>query len=162
AGKPEIDRKCICGLDHARNVPGAGRTGRRVGAGGRSRAATQERGDAGHQGSLDLLRADEVDVRVEAAGREDLAFARDDFGPGSDQDGDVRLDIRIAGLADAGDLAVPYSDIAFDDAPMVEDQRIGDNGVDRTLPVGDLALAHAVADDFAAAEFHLLAIGGEI
>ena len=51
---------------------------------------------------------------------------------------------------------------ALHDAPVVEDQRIGDDGVDRALPVGDLALAHAVADHLAAAELHLLAVGGEI
>jgi hypothetical protein len=45
---------------------------------------------------------------------------------------------------------------------VIEDQRIGDDGVDGAAPARDLALAHAVADHLAAAEFHLLAIGGEI
>ena len=116
------------------------------------------RGDARHQRLVDLLRADEMDVGVEAAGGEDLAFARDHLGAGADHDGDVRLDVGIAGLADGGDAAVLEADIGFDDAPMVEDQRIGDDGVDRALPVGDLALAHAVADHLAAAELHLLAV----
>ena len=39
---------------------------------------------------------------VEAAGGEDLALAGDHFGPRPDDDGDARLDVRIAGLADAG------------------------------------------------------------
>jgi hypothetical protein len=54
------------------------------------------------------------------------------------------------------------ADIGFDDAPMIEDQCIGDDGVDGALFVGDLALPHAVANDFAAAEFHLFAVDGEI
>src|SRR5262249_5545958 len=33
---------------------------------------------------------------------------------------------------------------------------------DRALAVADLALAHAVADHLAAAELHLLAVGGEV
>ncbi len=45
---------------------------------------------------------------------------------------------------------------------VVDDQRIGDDGVDRALGARHLALAHAVADDLAAAEFHLLAVDGEI
>jgi len=39
---------------------------------------------------------------------------------------------------------------------------LGDDGVDRAALVGDLRLAHTVADHLAAAELHLLAIGGEI
>ena len=54
------------------------------------------------------------------------------------------------------------ADIGFDDAPVIDDQRIGDDGVDGALGARHLALTHAVADHLAAAEFHLLAIDGEI
>ena len=111
---------------------------------------------------LDLLRADEMDVAVEAAGGEDLALARDDLGAGADDDGDAGLDVGIAGLADGGDPAFLDRDVGLDDAPVIDDQRIGDDGIDRALPVGDLRLPHAVADHLAAAELHLLAVGGEI
>ena len=70
-------------------------------------AAAQHRGDAGHQRFVDLLRADEMDVRVEAAGGEDLAFARDHFGARPDDDGDAGLDVGIAGLADRARSARP-------------------------------------------------------
>ena len=103
-----------------------------------------------------------MDVGVEAAGGEDFAFAGDHVGAGADDDGDAGLDVRIAGLADGGDLAVLEADVGFDDAPMIEDQRVGDDGVDRALLVADLALPHAVADHLAAAELHLLAVGAEI
>ena len=79
--------------------------------------------------------------------------------PGADDDGDAGLDVRIAGLADGGDFAVLQPDVGFDDAPMVENERVGDDGVDRALLVADLALPHAVADHLAAAELHLLAVG---
>ena len=53
-----------------------------------------------HQRLLDLLRADEMDVGVEAAGGQDLALARDHFGARADDDVDARLNVGIAGLAD--------------------------------------------------------------
>ena len=68
---------------------------------GRAGAAAEHRGDAGDQRLLDLLRADEVDVRVDAAGGEDLALAGDGLGARADDDVDARLDVRVAGLADA-------------------------------------------------------------
>ena len=141
---------------------GPGRAGGGVGAGRGPGAAAEHGGDAGHQRLVDLLRADEMDVAVEAAGGEDLALAGDDLGAGADDDGDAGLDVGIAGLADGGDVPVLDADVGFDDAPVVEDQRIGDDGVDRALRVGDLRLAHAVADHLAAAEFHLVAVDGEI
>ncbi len=103
-----------------------------------------------------------MDVGVEAAGGEDLALARDHLGAGADDDGDARLDVGIAGLADRMDEPVLDADVGLDDPPVVEDQRVGDHGVDRAAGSRDLRLAHAVADHLAAAELHLLAISGEI
>ena len=162
AGKAEIDRKGVGGLDHARDVPGPGRAGGREGAVRGTGAAAEHRRDAAHQRVVDLLRADEMDMRVEAAGGEDLALARDHLGAGTDDNGDARLNVRIAGLADRMDLAVLQPDIGLHDAPVIEDHRIGDDGIDRALLAGHLRLAHAVADHLAAAEFHLLAIDGEV
>ena len=162
AGNAEIDRKRVERLDHPSHVPRPGRAGGRKGAVRRAGAAAEHRGDARHQRVLDLLRADEMDVAVEAARREDLAFARDHVGAGADHDGDTGLDVRIAGLADRGDHAFLDRDVGLHDAPVIDDQRIGDDGVGRALPVGDLRLPHAVADHLAAAELHLLAIDGEI
>ena len=162
AGKAEIDRKIVGRLDHAPEMERPGRAGGGEGAVRRAGAAAEHRGDARHQGFIDLLRADEMDVGVEAAGGEDFALAGDDFGARTDDDGDARLNVGIAGLADGENVAVLDADIGFHDAPMVEDERIGDDGIDRALPVGDLRLPHAVADHLAAAEFHLLAVNGEI
>jgi len=99
-----------------------------------------------------------VDVHVDAAGGDDLAFARDRLGAGTDDDVDAGLHVGIAGLADPDDAAVADADVGFDDAPVIEDERVGDDGVDGALRAGALALAHAVADHLAAAEFHLLAV----
>ena len=162
AGEAEIDRKIVGRLDHAGDMPGTRRAGGGEGAVRRAGAAAEHRGDARHQRFVDLLRADEMDVGVEAAGGEDLAFAGDHLGAGADDDGDAGLNVRIAGFADGVNIAVLDADIGFDDAPMIDNQRVGDDGVDRALFVGDLALAHAVADHLAAAEFHFLAVAAEV
>ena len=101
----------------------------------RAGAAAEHRGDAAHQRLLDLLRADEVDVAVEAAGGEDLALAGDHLGAGADDDVDARLHVRIAGLAELEDAPADDADVAFDDAPVVEDHGVGDDGVDRAVGV---------------------------
>jgi len=44
---------------------------------------------------------------VEAASGQDLAFARDDVGAGTDDDGDAGLDVGIARLADGADKNLP-------------------------------------------------------
>ena len=61
-------------------------------------------------------------------------FARDGFGAGADHDRDARLRVGIAGLADADDAAVLDADVGFDDAPVVEDQRVRDHEVDAARP----------------------------
>ena len=101
-------------------------------------------------------------MAVHAAGGDDLAFAGDRLGAGTDDDVDAWLRIRIAGLADRDDAAILQADIRLDDAAVINDQRIGDDGIDRALGARHLALAHAVANDLAAAELHLVAIGGEV
>ena len=158
AEKAEIDRDALGGLDDAGEVPRPRRAGRRRRAGGRPGAAAEHCRDAAVQRVLGLLRTDHVDVRVDAAGGDDLAFAGDDLGAGADDDVDPRLDVGIAGLADAGDAAVADADIGFDDAPVVEDDGVGDDRVDRALGPAALALSHAVADHLAAAELDLLAV----
>ena len=68
----------------------------------------------------------------------------------------------IAGLADPRDTPAGDADVGFDDAPVVEDQRVGDDGIDGALRARHLRLAHAVADHLAAAELHFLAVDREI
>ena len=121
-------------------------------------AAPEHCRDAAVECLLDQLRADEVDVRVDAAGGDDAALAGDRFGPRPDHDVDAGLDIGVAGFADPADAAIADADIGFDDAPMVEDHGIGDDRVDGAVGARRLPLPHAVADDLAAAEFDLLAI----
>jgi len=162
AGKAQIHREIVGRLDHPRDVPGAGRAGGGERAGRRSGAAAEHGSDARHQRLFDLLRGDEMDMGVETAGGEDLSFARDDLGARADDDVHVGLNVRIARLADGVDETVLDCDVGFDDAPMVDDDGVGDDGVDGAFGARHLTLPHSVADHLAAAELHLLAVCGEI
>src|ERR1051325_7983680 len=96
-------------------VPRTGSTCRGEGAGRRAGAAAEHGGDARHKRLLDLLRADEMDVAVAAAGGDDHALARDRLRSRADRYGDAGLDVRIAGLADLPDAAVLDADVGLDD-----------------------------------------------
>ena len=159
--KTQVHRKRIGGFEHPVDVPRPRRAGGGEGAGGRARAATHHRGNAGHQRIVDLLGANIVNVGVDAARSDDHAFAGDDLRARTDHDVHARLDVRIAGLAQPRDPAVLDRKIALDDAPPVDHQRIGDHGVGCVLR-HPLALAHAVANDLASTELDLLPVDGEI
>src|SRR6202034_3558109 len=130
AGKAEVHRKPVCGLDHTAQMEWPRRAGGGKGAVRRAGTAAEHRGNARHQSFLDLLRTNEMDVCVKAAGGEDLAFTGDYFGSGPDDNRNSGLDIGIAGLADRGDAVALDADVGFDNAPMVENQRVGDDRID--------------------------------
>src|SRR2546429_6763477 len=161
AEKPEIHREGFGCLEHAADMPRTRRACGRQGAGRGPGAAADHGGHARHQRLVDLLRADEVDVRVDAAGGHDHALAGNDFGPGADGDVDPGLDVGVAGLAEAGDPPFLDRKVAFNDAPPVDHQRIGDHRVGAIFR-HTLALAHAVADDLAAAKFDFLTVDREV
>ena len=59
--------------------------------------------------------------------------------------------------------AVLDADVGLDDAPVIEDERVGDHQVERYRRARcAAALAHAVADHLAAAELDLVAVDGEV
>ena len=161
AEESQVHRQRVGRLQHALDIPRPWRAGRRIGPGGRAGAAAEHRGDARHQGIVDLLRTDEMDVRINAAGGQDLALTGNSLGARADHDVDAGLYVRVAGLADADDAAVLDPDVGLDHAPVIEDEGIRDHHVgdpQRRL----LALPHAVADHLASAEFNLVAVHGAV
>src|SRR6185437_2850886 len=164
----EIHRPCFGGLQHAREVPGTGGAGGGGRAGGGASAAADHGGNAARNRLIDLLRGNEVDVAIHPASGDDQVFARDNFRARADNEVRVHSIHRvwIPGLANLHDAAVPNSDIAFDDAPMVEDDCVGDDQIEgAALPFGGCvrrgaALAHAVANHFAAAKGDFVAVVG--
>src|ERR1700679_1872049 len=103
-----------------------------------------------------------MDVRIDTASGDDLAFRGDDFGSGSDDDVDTRLYVGIAGFADAGNQTVADPDVSFHHSPVVENDGVRDDGVDGAGRAAHLTLPHAVANDLATAEFHFFAVNGAV
>ena len=81
------------------------------------------RRDAAVKRLLGQLRADEMDMAVDAAGGDDAPLAGDHLGAGADHDVDAGLNVGIAGLADAGDAAAADADVGLEDARVVENRR---------------------------------------
>src|SRR5690606_25895263 len=88
-------------------------------------------------------------------------FSGNDLGAGADHDVHVTLNVRVARLADFPDPPVLQADIRLHDAPVIQNQRVGDHRIG-AFGAGALTLPHAVANDLATAEFDLMAIAGEV
>ena len=107
-----------------------------------------------------------MDVGVHPARRENQALARHDFG--ARRDGQPRrhavLGAGVARLTDGRDAPAFDAHVGLDDAPVVQNQGVGDHEVgDVGVASGGVAaLAQAVADDLAAAEFDLLTVGRQV
>src|SRR5215472_11540189 len=101
-------------------------------------------------------------MHVNAAGRDDLTFARDHFGSRPNNYVHVRLHIRIAGFPDGSNTPVLNGDVGFYNSPVIQDQRIGDDRINGALTASALRLAHTVADDFSTAELYLFTINCEV
>jgi hypothetical protein len=86
AQEAQVHREGVGRLQHAVDVFRARCAGGGKGAGGRAGAAAQHGGHAAGQRFFDLLRADEVDVAVDATGGDDHAFAGNDLGARADDD----------------------------------------------------------------------------
>ena len=107
-----------------------------------------------------------VHVAVDAGGREDEVLTGDGVsaGAGAESGGDALHHVGVAGLADAGYLAVLDADVGLDHAQQrVKDGDIGDDGVEAALLAGDsVGQAHAVAQGLAAAVHGLVAQHAEV
>ena len=167
AQQAKVDRPCLRRLQHPRQVPGAWRAGGGIGARCRPGAAAQHGGDAVGERFVDLLRRNEVNVAVDGAGGDDQMLTRNHLGAGPHHQ--LRIDaghgVRVARLPHFDDPAILDADVALDDAPVVDNQRVGDHEVERAaLPgtQGAAALPHPIADDLAAAKGDFVAVVGVV
>ena len=137
-----------------------GRARRRLRACRRPGAAADERRHAARQRDVDLLRADVMNVRVDAARRQDEAFAGNRLGRDADDEiwRDARHHVGIAGFADACDASVFDADVGLVDAGPIDDERVGDDEIERAIVADARRLSHAVAQHLAAAELALVAV----
>src|SRR5262245_29586877 len=143
-------------------MPWSRRAGRCGCAGRRPGTASDQRGNTGGNRVFHLLRADEVDVGIDATRSEDLPFAGNDLSARPNDDVDIWLNVWIASLSDLGDAAIGDANISLHDAPVINDQRICDHRIDSPFCMRHLRLTHTVTDHLAAAELYLLTVNGEI
>src|SRR4029077_4237352 len=151
-------REGISGLEHPPNVPRTWSTRGCIRPYCRSRPAAHPRGQARIERFFDLLRADVMNVGVDAASGDNLALASDHFSSGADNDRDVGLDVRISSFPDGCNSAVFDGDICLHYSPMIEYQCVGDNRIHRALTTRTLRLTHPVAADFPTSALHFLAV----
>ena len=164
AKETHVNRVFLGRLQHPVDVPRPRRARRSVGAGGGAGTPSQHRGDAGGDGFRDLLRADQVHVGVDAPRGHDHPLAGNDFRvrPYHEPRVNISHQGRIAGLADGVNIAVLDTDIGFHHAPVIDNQRVGDQQIRRLVRLGLGRLPHAIAQDLAAPELDLVAVGGEV
>ncbi len=136
ARERDIHRQPLGRLQHPREVPRTRRAGRRRCACRRSGAAANQGRHPGRDGIVHLLRADEMNMGIDPARRQDFPLAGNHLGPRTNDDIDAGLYIRIAGLADAGDPAIGNRHVRLNDPPMIDDQRIGNHRIHRALRPG--------------------------
>ena len=70
-----------------------------------------------------------MNVRVNATCGNDLPFTGNSFGTGTDRDINIRLDIRVARFANAGDKTIFNANVSFYYAPVIEDECIGNDSI---------------------------------
>ena len=114
--------------------------------------------------SCDLASATAGGRARRCPGGEDLALAGDHVGrrPDHQVGVDAVRDVGVAGAAERDDPPVAQADVGLHDAPVVEDDRVGDDGVEGALARGWRRLRHRLADRLAAAEDRLLAADREV
>src|SRR4030095_16185229 len=113
AKKSKVEWQPLGGLEHPMDVPFARGAGGGTGSVGRAGSPADHGRDATVARLPRLLRADEMDMRIDSAGGENPMLTGDDFGRRSDLEarGHAILDIRGAGLADCRDAAVSYAPV---------------------------------------------------
>ena len=121
------------------------------------------RGDAGRQRLLDLLRADEVDVASMPPAVRIVPSPAMTSVPGPmTMPGHAGCMSGLPALPMADDAAVLDADVGLDDAPVVEDQRVGDDGVERAVGAGAPATGPCRRGSPCRRRTRLLAVDGEV
>ena len=145
-------------MHHALNVVRAGRARGGEGACGRSCAAAQHGGDAAGQRFLNLLGRNKVNVGVNAPSGHNHAFAADDFSAGANDDVNAGLGVWVASFADGCNAIAFEANVSFHNAPVVNDEGIGEHAIHGAFCIGALRLRHAIANGFAATKLHFFAV----
>ena len=109
------------------NIPCPWRTGGRIGTRRRPGATAKHCRDSTGERLVDLLRANKMNMRIEATGRHDMPLGGNHLSTCTNHHtfGHASLNQWISRVADAGDASILDSDIRFDDAQ----DRVNDGGI---------------------------------
>src|SRR2546428_8864661 len=102
-----------------------------------------------------------MDVRIDAARGKDASFSREYLCRGANFHAGRHAvhDAGITGLADRSNPPIADRNISLVDSRIVEDQRVGDHQIGSAPGARRFGrLSHAIADNFAATELHLVAV----
>ena len=99
-----------------------------------------------------------MDVAVNAAGSDDIAFATNDFSARANDDVHAGLHVGVARLANADDAPALQANIGLDNAPVINDEGVGHDAVNSALGAGFLRLRHAVANRLAATKLDFFTV----
>lgn len=80
-------------------------------------------------------------MAIDAPSSENMSFTGDRLRAGANNNVDIVLDVRVASFADFVNFAVFDTDIGLDDAPPVDDQRIGNHRIYRPISTGNGGLS---------------------
>src|SRR5947209_1246896 len=167
AQETEVHRPAFSSLEHTCDIPCPGCAGGGIRTRCRAGATANHGGNAVRNRLEYLLGSDEMDMAVDASRRHQHIFARDDLGARTYHQFRVYSlhRIGVASFTNLHDTPILNANIAFHDAPVVDNQRVCDDEVERAvrrLTCGTTALPHTIANDLASAKSDLVAIHGEI
>mmetsp|Transcript_24974 Transcript_24974/g.78726 ORF Transcript_24974/g.78726 Transcript_24974/m.78726 type:complete len:287 (+) Transcript_24974:1151-2011(+) len=165
AREAEVQWQGVRGLQHHLHLAWRRCTSGGIGAGRWPRASAVHRGKAGGHRVLDLLRADEVHVHVQAARSGDELLPRDGLRVHTHDHAwrHALHDVGVARLADAYDAAALDANVGLDNAQLrIDDQRVGDDHVQGVCRADARRLAHALAQDLAATKLALVSVDREV
>ena len=165
AEEAKIHRIFLCRLQHFLKIPRSGSTGCRIRSVCRSGSSSNHGCHAGIQSTVNLLRTDKVNMRIDTSRCDDHAFTGKCLCRCANCHSRCHAihDCRIAGFSDTLDLSIFDSDICLYNSCIVQNQRIGDDKVKITVTALRLyGLSHSITDRLAAAKFDLIPVMGVI
>ena len=98
---------------------------------------------------------------VDTTSRYYLTFGGNNVCTRADFHRDIGLYVGVTGFTNGSDTPAFDTDVGFINTRVINDQSVGHHAV-HDLFGGALRLTHTISDYLAAAEFHFVAVGGEV
>src|SRR5580704_2352975 len=99
---------------------------------------------------------------VDSTGGNDIPFARNHLGSRPNNNVHAWLHIGIAGFPNRRNPPILNRNIGLYNSPVIENECVGDYGIDRAFLARPLGLSHSIADNLSASKLHFLAVVCEI